>query len=134
METSVISVRWPQTAYGTSNAALPLFRTQSSRPRSIAGASSWLSALGRSETRPRPKANINPMAVRQLMSLRGLRFEKAGTAEQHRRMGDIDRRLYGLALGFFRHRLAGGPFRWNESGDVGHSAASLEEVVRAVVN
>jgi hypothetical protein len=73
------------------------------------------------------------MAVRRLLRLRGLRFEKAGTAEEHRRMGDIDRRLYGLALGFFRHRLAGGPFRWYEPGETGHSTASLEEVVRAVL-
>jgi|KBSSwiStaDraftv2_1062776.scaffolds.fasta_scaffold638602_2 hypothetical protein len=73
------------------------------------------------------------MAVRQLLTLRHLRFEKAGTAEDHRKMGDIDRRLYGLALGFFRHRVAGGPFHWYEPGETGHSAASLEEVVRAVI-
>jgi hypothetical protein len=95
------------------------------KPEAEAILKQWLSSA---------QANINPMAVKQLWTLKGLRFEDAGTDEQRRRMGGgLDRKLYGLALGYFRHRLAGGPFQWNEPPAYGYSEAVFEDVRRAVV-
>jgi hypothetical protein len=80
------------------------------------------------------QANINPMAVRQLWTLRSLTFDHAGTDEQRGRMGGtLDRKLCGLALGYFRHRLQGGPFQWHEGPDPFNTPEAIEEVVRAVV-
>ena len=45
----------------------------------------------------------------------------------------MTRKLCGLGLGFFRHRFAGGPFRWPEPGPVMYPQAQLEEVARGVV-
>jgi hypothetical protein len=80
------------------------------------------------------QANINPNAITQLWTLNALRFEDAGGDEQRRRMGGgLDRKLYGLALGYFRHRLAGGPFRWNEAPAPWLTAAEVEDVLNKVV-
>ncbi len=80
-----------------------------------------------------PQANINPMAVKRLWTLRDLRFENAGSDEERRRMGGLDRKLSGLALGYFRHRLAGGPFRWSEARSPMNTEEQVEDVVRTVV-
>jgi hypothetical protein len=45
----------------------------------------------------------------------------------------MTRKLCGLGLGFFRHRLAEGPFRWPEPGQLRYERPQLEEVARAVV-
>ena len=83
-----------------------------------------------------PQANINIRAVQQLWTLRGLRFEDSGTDEQRRGMGGaLGRKLCGLALGYFRHRLAGGPFRWDETGGyMPTSEAERRAVAQAVMN
>src|SRR5262245_33755973 len=73
-----------------------------------------------------PEANVNPMAVKQFINLKDGAFTNSDPG--------MTRKLCGLGLGFFRHRLAGGPFRWPEPGPVMHSKQQLEEVARAVVN
>lgn len=70
------------------------------------------------------EANINPAAVKHFIALRDLTF--------HTDDAGMVRRFYGLALGYFRHRLAGGPFQWPEPGPSSHPREQLEEVARAV--
>jgi hypothetical protein len=45
----------------------------------------------------------------------------------------MTRKLCGLGLGFFRHRLAASPFGWPEPGPVMYSTEQLEETARSVV-
>lgn len=49
------------------------------------------------------EANINPAAVKHFVTWRDGSFQTDDAG--------MLRRLHGLALGFFRHRLAGSPFR-----------------------
>jgi hypothetical protein len=72
-----------------------------------------------------PEANINPMAVQRFITLKDCAFANSDPG--------MTRKLCGLGLGFFRHRLAGGPFQWPKPGPVMHSRQQLEEVARAVV-
>src|SRR5262245_11829114 len=72
-----------------------------------------------------PEANINPLAVKRFITLQDGAFMNSDPG--------MIRKLYGLGLGFFRHRLAEGPFRWPAPGPVMNSRQQLEEVARAVV-
>jgi hypothetical protein len=71
------------------------------------------------------EANINPAAVKHFVTLRDLTFQ---TADQ-----GMIRRFYGLALAFFRVRLAGGPFHWPEPTPYSHPLADLQDASRTVV-
>jgi hypothetical protein len=71
------------------------------------------------------EANVNPMAVKRFIALRDGAFTNSDPG--------MVRKLCGLGLGFFRHRLAGGPFRWPEPGPPRHAIQELEEAARAVV-
>jgi hypothetical protein len=72
-----------------------------------------------------PEANVNPMAVKRFIALSDGAFTNSDPG--------MNRKLCGLGLGFFRHRLAGGPFRWPEPGPTMYSTEQLEEVARDVV-
>jgi len=72
-----------------------------------------------------PEANVNPMAVKQFITLKDGAFTNSDPG--------MTRKLCGLGLGFFRHRLKGGPFRWPEAGPTMYSVEQLEEVARVVV-
>jgi hypothetical protein len=71
-----------------------------------------------------PEANINPRAVEHFV-----RFADGAFVTHDE---DMARRLYGLGLGFFRRRLADGPFHW-AAGPSRHAAAELEAVARKIV-
>lgn len=71
------------------------------------------------------EANVNPMAVKQFISFKDGAFSN--------RDPGMTRKLCGLGLGFFRHRLAGGPFRWPAPGPIMYSVEQLEDVARFVV-
>ncbi len=71
------------------------------------------------------EANINPAAVKRFITLRDLTF--------HTDDADMVRRLHGLALGFFRHRLAGGPFQWPEPKPYWTPLDELQDAAKAVV-
>lgn len=73
-----------------------------------------------------PEANINPQAVKHFMTMKDGAF---ATADE-----GMIRRIHGLALGFFRHRLANGPFQWTEPKPAMHSLAELEAVAKAVTD
>ena len=79
------------------------------------------------------QANINPAAVKAMLALRDLRFAQPEGQAAWKGVANLDDKLYGLALGYFRHRLAGGPFHWHEAIPTGHSTESLEAVARAVI-
>jgi hypothetical protein len=70
-------------------------------------------------------ATVNPMAVKRFVALKDGAFRNSNP--------DMIRMLYGLGLGFVRHRLDGGPLRWPEPGPSRHTNQQLEEVARAVV-
>ena len=72
-----------------------------------------------------PEANVNPMAVKAFISLKDGAFVNTDPG--------MTRKLCGLGLGFFRHRLAGGPFRWPAPGPTLYPDQQLEDVGRAVV-
>ena len=72
-----------------------------------------------------PEANINPAAVQRFMTWGDLAFFTNDDG--------MIRRIHGLALGFFRHRLAGGPFRWPEPKPSMYPLPQLEEVASTVV-
>jgi hypothetical protein len=72
-----------------------------------------------------PEANVNPMAVQRCIVLKDGAFMNSDPG--------MTRKLYGLGLGFFRHRLADGPFRWPQPAPSRHTIQQLEEVARAVV-
>lgn len=72
-----------------------------------------------------PQANINPMAVKRSIVLGDGAFTNSDPR--------MVRKLCGLGLGFFRHRFAGGPYRWEDPGPSRHTVQQLEEVARAVV-
>ena len=72
-----------------------------------------------------PEANVNPMAVQRFIALKDGAFANSDPG--------MLRKLCGLGLGYFRHRLAGGPFRWPEPGPSRHAIQQLEEAARAVV-
>ena len=72
-----------------------------------------------------PEANVNPMAVQRCIVLKDGAFMNSDPG--------MTRKLYGLGLGFFRHRLADGPFRWPQPALSRHTIQQLEEVARAVV-
>jgi hypothetical protein len=71
------------------------------------------------------EANINPAAVKHFVRWQDGTF--------HTDDVDMLRRFYGLALGFFRHRLAGSPFRWPEPAPYLHPLAELEATARAII-
>ena len=79
------------------------------------------------------QANINPMAVKHFIKFKGSALEDTGLGQDY---------LCGLALGFFRHRLAGSCFAWNPPDPVYANLPDLnlppgqlsrEEVARAVI-
>jgi len=72
-----------------------------------------------------PEANVNPIAVQRFITLKDYAFASSDPG--------MTRKLCGLGLGFFRHRLAGGHFQWRAPGPVMYSKQQLEEVARAVV-
>lgn len=72
-----------------------------------------------------PEANVNPLAVKRFIHLQDDELVNSDPG--------MVRLLHGLGLGFFRHRLANGPFRWPAPGPVMHSRQQLEEVARDVV-
>jgi len=72
-----------------------------------------------------PEANVNPMAVKRFIALKDGAFMNSDPG--------MTRKLCGLGLGFFRHRLAGSPFRWPEPDSSRHAIQQLAEVARAVV-
>jgi len=72
-----------------------------------------------------PEANVNPLAVSRFITLQDGAFINSDPG--------MIRKLCGLGLGFFRHRLAKGPFQWPAPGPVLHSRQQLEEVARALV-
>lgn len=72
-----------------------------------------------------PEANVNPMAVRRFIKLQDGAFINGDPG--------MTRKLCGLGLGFFRHRLADGPFRWPAPGPVMYATQQLDEVARGVV-
>lgn len=65
------------------------------------------------------------MAVKQFITLKDGEFTN--------RDPGMVRLLFGLGLGFFRHRLADGAFQWSEPGLLRHPKQQIEELVRAVV-
>jgi len=71
------------------------------------------------------EANINPGAVKHFVTLKNLTF--------HTDDAGMIRRFHGLALGFFRQRLAGGPFHWPEPKAWFDPLAALEDAARTVV-
>lgn len=71
------------------------------------------------------EANINPAAVKHFVTWRDGSF--------HTEDAGMVRRFHGLALGFFRHRLAGSPFRWPEAKPSFHSLPDLEATARTVI-
>lgn len=71
-----------------------------------------------------PEANVNPAAVKRFIAVRDGAFANSDPG--------MVRKLCGLGLGFFRHRLAGGPFRWPEPGPPRHAIQDLEDVARTV--
>ncbi len=72
-------------------------------------------------------ANVNRMAVKRFISFKDGEFVNSDPG--------MVRLLHGLGMGFFRHRLAGGPFHWGE--DTRERSASelqaIEEIARAVL-
>jgi len=72
-----------------------------------------------------PEANVNPTAVSRFITLQDGAFINGDPG--------MKRKLCGLGLGFFRHRLAEGPFRWPAPGPVMYTRQQLEEVARGVV-
>lgn len=73
-----------------------------------------------------PEANVNPLAVRYFFRFRDGEFVNTDPK--------MDNKLPGLGLGFFRHRLAGSPFRWTTGPLQGpHTMAELEQIAREVV-
>ncbi len=72
-----------------------------------------------------PEANINPMAVQRFISLKNGVFVNDDPG--------MTRKMWGLGMGFFRHRLAASPFGWPEPGPTMYSREQLEETARAVV-
>jgi hypothetical protein len=72
-----------------------------------------------------PEANVNPMAVQRFITLKDGAFTN--------RDPGMTRKLCGLGLGFFRHRLGGSPFRWPAPGPTMHAVQQLEDVARVVV-
>lgn len=72
-----------------------------------------------------PEANINPLAVQRFITLKDGAFANSDPG--------MTRTLCGLGLGFFRHRVAGGPFHWRPPGPVMYSRQQLEDIARAVV-
>ena len=72
------------------------------------------------------EANVNPMAVKRFIAMKDGVFTNTDPG--------MTRKLCGLGLAFFRHRLAAGPFRWSEPGPSMYPIQQLEEVARAVVD
>lgn len=72
-----------------------------------------------------PEANVNPMAVKRFVALADDELTNSDPG--------MVRKLCGLGLGFFRHRLAGGPFRWPEAGPSRNTPQELEAVARGIV-
>jgi len=72
-----------------------------------------------------PEANVNPMAVKAFITLKDGAFTNSDPG--------MTRKLCGLGLGFFRHRLGGGAFRWPAPGPTMDSVQQLEDVARIVV-
>jgi len=72
-----------------------------------------------------PEANVNPMAVKAFITLKDGAFTNSDPG--------MTRKLCGLGLGFFRHRLGGGAFRWPAPGPTMDSLQQLEDVARIVV-
>ena len=71
------------------------------------------------------EANVNPLAVKRFIGLKDGAFRNSDPG--------MTRKLCGLGLGFFRHRLGGGPFRWPAPGPTMNSEQQLEDVARVVV-
>jgi hypothetical protein len=71
------------------------------------------------------QANVNPKAVARFITLQNDAFLNSDPG--------MTRKLCGLGLAFFRHRLAGGPFQWADVGTAMHSQEEVRSVADAVV-
>jgi len=70
-------------------------------------------------------ANINSMAVKRFIRFKNDELVNTDSA--------MERKLYGLGLGFFKQRLAGGPFNWGPPGIQRHPDQTYEDVVKSVL-
>jgi hypothetical protein len=71
------------------------------------------------------QANMNPAAVARFITLDNKTFRNSDPG--------MTRKLCGLGLASFRHRLAGGPLEWADVGTAIHPAEELRRVADAVV-
>ena len=71
------------------------------------------------------EANINPLAVKAFLRLRNGELVNMDPG--------MERKLCGLGLGFFRHRLPNGPYHWGPPGPERHPAQTLQDVVKSVI-